>query len=319
MAYRLPPAIALLSSLALAACADDVSSGEGSGTDSSSSTGADTGTSNPSTTGASATGTGSTGDTTSDASTGAADSTGTTGSTDDTTTGESSSGSSGSSSGSTGGETGGVATVCEEGGEAVLLFGIQVPGGDFPNDIPTDLVESCSFTPSLAVGEMPVACDGLDLVFTVESTPMVDLPDVAQAVDVRLHRAPGPLGFPNFWVQLDFADGEQFSFVNSSVLPPPNATVELPYSMALSEQDCGPFNIGTPFQPEDPCGDQMWLGVDLDLDENLTVFHGAYAAGTSGGANVGVWVGSARDYGVLPKTCDFAASFFTTMVVTEAS
>ncbi|MCR9164030.1 MAG: hypothetical protein ACE37F_01980 [Nannocystaceae bacterium] len=219
-----------------------------------------------------------------------------------------------SSSSDTTDETGGMSTVCEDGGDLVLQWGLQVPGGVYPDDIPTDLVETCAYTPQ--VGALALSCPSVDLVVTVESTPAVDLPADASNVDVRLHRAVGPLGFPDFWMEIDFDGGQNFSFVSSSVFDPPNATVELPHSMALSDQDCGPFDIGTPFEPMDPCGEQMWLGVELDLDAQLTVFHGSYAAGTSAGEDVGVWVGTARDYGTLPQFCDFAPAFFTTMVVT---
>jgi len=222
-----------------------------------------------------------------------------------------------SSTEETGDETGGVATVCEDGGELVLQWSLQVPGGIYPDDIPEDLSATCSFAPSMTAGEVPLSCDDVNLLVTIESTPAAVLPDEAQSVEVRIHRQVGPLGFPDFWVQLDFTDGRQLSLVNSSVLQPNNNTVELPYSMALSDEECGPYNIGNPLQPEDPCGEQMWLGLELDLDANLTVFHGAQADGTSEGNDVGFWVAAARDYGVLPKFCDFSATFYSAMVVTD--
>ncbi len=302
--------------LAPVACGDDVSSGGGTdgGSSSTSGSGASSSgsTSDVGTTG-SGTGTGT--------GTGTLAGTGTgTGTEGDTGTGtgteSGTTGTDGSSSSSSGdGTTGGVATVCDEGGEFVLLWGLQVPGGIFPDDIPTDLIETCTFTPSMIAGELPIACPELDLLFTIESTPMAELPDAAQDVDVRLHRAPGPLGFPDFWVDLQFADGPRISLVNSSVFVPPNATVELPFDMSVSDEECGPFNVGTPFQPEDPCGEQMWLGIDLALDVPYTVFHGTHAEGVADGDDVNVWVGTARDYGVLPQFCDFSAIFFSTMVI----
>lgn len=309
-AYRFCLALAVLGG-----CGDDTTATEGSGSSSSSTSGSDTSVTSASSGDEVTSSTGSTDPTSStgsadgSSSTGVAETTGTTGG-----TGGTGSSSGGASSSESGDETGGVATVCEEGGELVLQWGLQVPGGIYPDDIPTDLVETCAYTPQ--AGALGLDCPSVDLVVTVESTPAVDLPAEASNVDVRLHRAVGPLGFPDFWMDIDFGGARNFSFVSSSVFAPPNATVELPHGMSLSDEDCGPFNIGTPFEPKDPCGDQMWLGVELDLDVPLTVFHGAYADGTVDGDDVGVWVGTARDYGTLPQTCDFAASFFTTMVVT---
>ena len=300
----------------LAACGDDTTAADGSGSTSSSTSGSEASVTSASSSDEV------TGSTDLTSSTGSADeSTSTGGESSATSTGIGSTGStgegssSGDSSSSEGGdETGGVSTVCEDGGELVLQWGLQVPGGIYPDDIPTDLIETCAYTP--APGALTLDCPSVDLVVTVESTPAVDLPADAGNAAVRLHRAIGPLGFPDFWMEIDFDGERNFSFVSSSVFVPPNATVELPHGMSLSEEECGPFNIGTPFEPEDPCGDQMWLGVDLDLDVPTTVFHGTYADGTIDGDDVGVWVGTARDYGTLPQFCDFAASFFTTMVVT---
>ncbi len=291
-----------------------MSSADGDGSSSSTSTGSATsGPTGDDTTGDS---TSTTGATLGTSSTSAQDTTaGSSSSSGSETTGGSSSDSSSDSS-SSGETTGGAAEACEDGGQLVLSWGLQVPGGVYPDDIPTDLDATCAFSPSATPGELPLACGkGLDLLVTVESDPPVVLPAEGQPVEVRVHRQPGPLGFPDFWVELTFEEGRRFSFVSSSVLVPNNETVELPFDMALSAADCGPFNIGTPFEPEDPCGDQMWLGLDLSLDDPLTVFHGTYGSGMSGGDEVGVWVGTARDYGVLPKFCDIAPAFFTTMVV----
>lgn len=313
--------LVFLSLLASLGCGDDVTSAEGSGSSTSSGTGVDASTGANTT----ATASGSTGGTTGGSTSGSttavtgSSSSGSDGSSSsgDTTGGSTSEGTT-SSTEETGDETGGVTTVCEDGGALVLQWSLQVPGGIYPDDIPEDLTATCSFAPSMTAGELPFTCGEVDFLVTIESTPMAALPDAAQSVDVRIHRQVGPLGFPDFWVQLDFADGEQFWLVNSSVLQPNNNTVELPYGMVLSEEECGPYNIGNPIQPEDPCGDQMWLGLELDLDNDLRVFHGAQAEGASAGNDVGFWVQSARDYGVLPKFCDFSATFYSAMVVTAA-
>lgn len=305
-----------------------MTSADGSGSSTSSSTGAEASTgggTNPSGSGSSGGTTGSSSGSTSGSTTVVGTSTSSssgdsssTSSGDDTTGSETTVGttSSAEDTGDTGDETGGVATVCEEGGELVLTWSVSVPGGTFPDDIPEDLSESCAFTPSAIAGEIPFTCEGVDFLVTIESTPAAVLPDTAQAVEVRLHRQAGPLGFPDFWVDLGFADGERVSLISSSVLQPNNNTVEIPYSMALSEEECGPYNIGNPIQPKDPCGDQMWLGLEIDLDANLTVFHGSHAEGENDGNDVGFWVAAARDYGVLPKFCDFSATFYSAMVVT---
>lgn len=314
--------LVFLSLFAAIGCGDDVTSADGSGS-STSSTGAETSSGAGPTTEASGSSGGSTSGSSSGSTTTAPGSSSSSGDDSTTTsegTTESSTGadSTTTSTEETGDETGGVATVCEDGGELVLQWSIQAPGGVFPDDIPEDLTATCSFTPSMTAGEIPLSCDGLDLLVTIESTPVAVLPDTAQSVEVRVHRQAGPLGFPDFWVDLVFADGQALWLVSSSVLTPNNNTVELPYGMVLSEQDCGPYNIGNPLQPEDPCGEQMWLGLELDLDESLTVFHGAQADGTTAGTDVGFWVAAARDYGVLPKFCDFSATFYSAMVVTEA-
>ncbi len=318
--------LAFLSLLTAVGCGDDTTSAEGSASSTSSTSGVDAGSSSDSTSAAV------TGSTTLGSTSGAGSGSG---SGSSTATGEPSSSSgaetsgtsdastsegttSTTSTGETGDETGGVATVCEDGGALVLSWSLQVPGGVYPDDIPEDLTATCSFAPSMTAGEIPFTCDGVDFLVAIESTPMAVLPDEAQSVEVRIHRQVGPLGFPDFWVELGFADGQRVWLINSSVLAPNNNTVELPYDMALSDQDCGPYNIGNPIQPEDPCGEQMWLGLELDLDANLTVFHGAQADGTSGGTGVGFWVATARDYGVLPKFCDFSATFYSAMVVTDA-
>lgn len=304
----------------LTACGDDTSSADGSGTGSTSTTDGGSGPTTSDTSGMTV----SSGGATSGSSTGAGtttDASGTTGSTGEETTsstGEPTTGSSSSTGDeSTGDETGGVATVCEDGGDLVLQWTLEVPGGTFPDDIPTDLDESCTFVPGGA-GELPIECAMADYLITVTSTPMVELPTEGQAVDIRIRRQVGPLGFPDFWVDLEFADGSALTLVSASVLQPSNDTVELPYAMALSESECGPFNIGNPIQPEDPCGDQMWQGVQLDLDVNLTVFHGTHSTGTTGGVDVDAWVGTARNYLALPKTCDISASFYNVMVATAS-
>ncbi len=306
-----------LSLFAALGCGDDVTAADGSGSSSSStgteaSTGDGTTPSSSSSTSTSGSSSGSTsGSTTAvEGSTSGSSSSGG----DDTTGGDTTDG----TSSTTGDETGGVATVCEEGGEFVLSWSLQVPAGTFPDDIPEDLTATCAFAPSITAGEIPFTCDAVEFLVTIESTPMAVLPDEPQAVDVRIHRQAGPLGFPDVWVELGFADGQRISLINSSVLVPNNNTVELPYGMVLSDEDCGPYNVGNPFQPEDPCGDQMWLGLQLDLDADLTVFHGAQAEGAIDGTSVGFWVAAARDYGVLPKFCDISATFYSAMVVTAA-
>ena len=303
-------------------CGDDVTSAEGSDSSTSSSTGADPSAGSNTTGTAPGTSGGSTGGSASGSSTAVTEAGSSSGSDDSSTFGGTTEAGTTdgttSSTDQTGDETGGVATVCEDGGEFVLQWSLQVPGGVYPDDIPEDLSATCSFAPSMTAGEIPFTCNDVDFVVTIGSTPMAVLPDAAQSVEVRIHRQVGPLGFPDFWVQLNFADGVQLWLVNSSVLQPSNNTVELPYGMALSEEDCGPYNIGNPIQPEDPCGDQMWLGLELDLDDDLRVFHGAQAEGASAGNDVGFWVQSARDYGVLPKFCDFSATFYSAMVLTEA-
>ncbi|MGH1348600.1 MAG: hypothetical protein ACRBN8_44060 [Nannocystales bacterium] len=317
--------LVFLSVFAALGCGDDATSAEGSGSSASSTTdGANASTGeggNSSTAASDSASSGGTTDASSSGTTvGVASSTGSSTGEPATSAGTTDAGTTGgtASTEETGDETGGTATVCADGGEFVLQWGLQVPGGIFPDDVPEDLTATCSFTPSVAAGEIPFTCNGVDFLVTVESTPVAALPDTAQSVEVRLHRQIGPLGFPDFWVDLEFADGQRFSFINSSVLVPNNNTVELPYGMVLSEEDCGPYNIGNPFQPEDPCGEQMWHGLRLDLDTDVTVFHGAHAEGASSGVDVGFWVATARDYGVLPKTCDFAARFYSAMVVTAA-
>lgn len=303
-------------------CGDDVSSASGSEGSSSStagttsmseetSTSAETSTPGSSTSTASDT-TGTSGDA---SSTTASSSAGVSSSGSDSSGDGSSSGD--SSSSSSGGEGKGIATVCEEGGEFVLGWGLQVPGGTFPDDIPSDLIATCDFAPSLDPTEIPIACAEVVLLFTIESTPVLTLPTEPQQVDVRLHRAPGPLGFPDIWAELAFYDGPRVFVANSSVLDPASPTIELPYDMVLSEEECGPYNIGTPLEPKDNCGDQMWHGVELDLDEDATVFHGTHLMGSNEGDEVGVWVQTARDYGKLPQFCDIPVRFFSFMVVSE--
>lgn len=300
------------------ACGDDASTTDGGGT---SSTGGAVATG---TTGDAAT-TDASGETTSasasssggaaSSSSGAADETGSGSSTGDgsTTTGEGST-STGEDSSSSGGGTG---LACEEGGELVLTWSVQVPGGVYPDDIPTDLDETCSLLAPSDPTEIRLDCPSVDLVFMVDADPVLTLPSDAQPVAVQLRRAVGPLGFPDFWATFDFqTDGLELGLVSSSVLEP-GPGFELPFGMALSDEDCGPFTLKGPFGMVDPCGDQMWLGIDLDLDAPLTVFHGAHDAASDAGATVDAWVASARDYGDLPQFCDFAASFFTIAVARQ--
>ena len=305
-------------------CGDDTSTADGGGSSSTSSTGADatTGTTGgaatseaQTTTSGGSTSSGGGDVSSSSSSSGAADESGSSTGGASTSTGEaSSSSSSGEGSTSTGG---GGALSCEDGGEQVVSWTLQVPGGVFPDDIPTDLDETCSLLLPTGPSEIRVDCPSTDLVFTVETDPVLALPSNAQSVAVQLRRAVGPLGFPDFWATLEFqADGLELGLVNSSVLDP-GPGFDLPLGMALSAEDCGPFTLTGPFGMEDPCGDQMWLGIDLDLDAPLTVFHGAHDAAPDDGATVDAWVGTARDYGDLPQFCDIAASFFAIVVARQ--
>lgn len=308
-------------------CGDDSTSADGGETEAATSTSSTSGTSS---TAATSTTTSTSGSTTDDPTTteegssgGSAGSTGSSSgsSSDGTSTGSGSSGT-GSSSGTagstgttegTGTTTGGTNEVCEEGGELVLNWGIQVIDGVYPDDIPTEMDEACVLGAAMP-GQMRVDCPSVDFFVNIESTPVIDLPDNGTALQARVHWAPGPLGFPDFWVQFDFANGLNLALAASSVLEPTTMVLDLPWEMTLSEDECGPYTLMTPFGKEDPCGDQMWLGLDLTVDDQtFTVFHGSYGEIETMNSSVQAWVGAARDYGTLPQFCDFAPAFFTTM------
>ncbi len=305
--------------LALAGgCGDDTSSADGSGTDSGSTSGPTTSTPTASAT-TPVTGSMTAAETLSSSTDDTAASTGSgssgSGSTSDTDTnadtGTSGTDSSGSDSGSTTGTTN---EVCKMGGEFVLNWGLEVIGGQFPDDLPDDLTASCTLGMATMPGQLRVECPGLQFFVNIESTPAVSLPDSGETFELRFHKAPSALGFPDLWLQLDFDSGLELALGASSVLDPNTATLDLPLDLAESNQSCGPFNIEGPFGNPDPCGDQEWLGLEVSVeDETLLGYNGSYQDLESGDTTVAFWVGSAREYLSLPKTCDISPAFYTVM------
>lgn len=319
----------LLALALTAGCGDDSTSAEGGETDAATSSTSSTTTTTSGTTSTTSTSTstsaGTTTDdvtTTEDGSSTFATSEGTEGSGTDATSSGSGSTGSGSSSGtegssgsseSSGTTTGGTNEACEDGGQFVLNWGIEVIDGTFPDDIPAEMDEMCTLGAAMP-GQIRLDCPSVDFFVNIESTPAVTLPDSGTALQARVHQAPGPLGFPDFWMQFDFANGLNLALAASSVLEPTTMVLDLPWDMTLSEEGCGPYTLETPFGKEDPCGDQIWHGLDLSVEgQTFTVFHGTYGEIETANTTVQAWVGAARDYGTLPKFCDFSATFFTTM------
>lgn len=292
----------LVAALALGACGDDEPSSSADGT----STGATDPTSE---TGGSTSAVTPPDDSTSSSSdtTDAVDSTSTTDDAD-------SSGSSGSSEGSD--SSGGMGLDCDEGGQDIGFWLIQIVGGDFPNDLPTDLDEACTVGAS-DPNTLRLDCSGVSFVLDLPLSPAVTLPAVGTTVDTQLHHEPGWLGWPDLWIQLDY-DGTSMFLQQSSQLAPNSGTVTLPWSMSESRDVCGPFVMESPFGP-DPCGEQNWLSLDFDVGgETLSVLSGSHGLLELADASFQAWVGQAREYLALPKTCDISPVTFNVVTLHNA-
>ncbi|MEM7156671.1 MAG: hypothetical protein AAF799_27735 [Myxococcota bacterium] len=293
--------LSLFTALAMGACGDDEASSTADGTstaatDSTSDTGSSTAAVTPPEA-----------STSSSSSSGSAETDSSTSTSDDPD-------SSGTSEGSD--SSGGEGASCDEGGQDIGFWLIQVIDGDFPNDLPTDLDESCTVGMG-APGTLRLDCPSVSFALEIPMTPAVTLPAVGTTVDTQLHHEPGWLGWPDLWIQLDY-DGSSMFLQQSSQLAPNRGMLSLPWNMSESKEVCGPYEIDSPFGP-DPCGAQNWLSVDFEVGgETLSVLSGTHQLLELADASFQAWVGQAREYVALPKTCDISPVTFNVVTLHTA-
>ncbi|MCA9686569.1 MAG: hypothetical protein KC457_30670, partial [Myxococcales bacterium] len=97
------------------------------------------------------------------------------------------------------------------------LFGVD---GDFPDDVPTDVDESCSVLVGAQEGELALGCPFGNLALSFYLDPAPSLPAPGTTAQLRLHHEPGWLLWPNIWISVDVDGGDLYGLQSSSVLYP---------------------------------------------------------------------------------------------------
>ncbi|MCA9700829.1 MAG: hypothetical protein KC431_25095, partial [Myxococcales bacterium] len=188
------------------------------------------------------------------------------------------------------------------------LFGVD---GDFPDDVPTDVDESCSVLVGAQEGELALGCPFGNLALSFYLDPAPSLPAPGTTAQLRLHHEPGWLLWPNIWISVDVDGGDLYGLQSSSVLYPVEGDYEVPGEPSVAGI-CGPFLAADPFLGEDPCGPQVGQELVFVVDgEEVAAWHASHVLTSVAGRDFEVWANTAREYQAVPETCDVAPLFYS--------
>lgn len=194
--------------------------------------------------------------------------------------------------------------VCEA-EEALGDWGLLLAEGDFPNDVPTDVDETCTVIEGVE-DQLTLDCPFGEFALILGLTPAPTLPEVGATAQVQIHHEPGWNNWPDLWVRVDVVDGDLYGLQTSSVLLPLQGSFAVPWDPAESGTECGPFDL------LDSCGPQVGKELTFTVDaEEVTGWHGTHLLTTVADAEFEAWINLAREYTSPPETCDFSPSFFS--------
>jgi hypothetical protein len=201
-------------------------------------------------------------------------------------------------------ETGDPDPVCEA-EQALGDWGLMLVDGDFPNDVPTDVDETCTVI-SGAADQLALDCPFGEFALILGLTPAPTLPEVGATAQVRIHHEGGWQNWPDLWVSVDVVDGDLFAMQASSVLLPLQGSFTVPWDPAEAGTECGPFDL------LDSCGPQVGKELAFTVDgEEVSGWHGTHTLTTVADLEFEAWINLAREYTSPPETCDFSPTFYS--------
>ena len=202
-------------------------------------------------------------------------------------------------------ETGDPEPIACEAEQPLGDWGLMLADGDFPNDVPTDVDESCTVIAG-AADQLALDCPFGEFALILGFTPAPTLPEVGAIAQVKIHHEPGWQGWPDLWVSVDVADGDLYGMQASSVLLPLQGSFAVPWDPSEHATECGPFGDG------DPCGIQVGKELAFTVDgEEVSGWHGTHILTTVAELEFEAWINLAREYTEPPETCDFSPTYFS--------